>query len=209
MCAVGWKKFVDMTGDQLGKGSERYIANSNITGPHKDAWDWQDWGLTLEALPPRTFLNTLQCNEAHDEFGWLVWQTAWHDDTLGTWHALHLPCSVQLKCFAPRMLCTLLTFACFSRPWPYILCSSSSSSSSLGQYIMPFTIQSWTMLPVMNPSKVRYHQLSINEHAPAKFCMSAKFTSSARPSVDAQIYTCLCAQLYTCVKAITYEKVMK
>jgi len=21
--------------------------------PHKDSWDWQDWGLTLEALPPR------------------------------------------------------------------------------------------------------------------------------------------------------------
>jgi len=91
--------------------------------------------------------------------------------------------TLQLACFAPYILCS-----------SHILCSSSSSSSSLGQYTTPFTIQSWTMLPVMIKEQVRYHQLSINEHAPAKFCMSTKITScgrAARPSVDAQVYTCV------------------
>mmetsp|Transcript_101178 Transcript_101178/g.163225 ORF Transcript_101178/g.163225 Transcript_101178/m.163225 type:complete len:208 (-) Transcript_101178:549-1172(-) len=43
--------------------------------------------------------------------------------------------TLQLACFAPYILCS-----------SHILCSSSSSSSSLGQYTTPFTIQSWTML---------------------------------------------------------------
>ena len=34
----------------------RCIVNWDYNGyhkPHKDSWDWQDWGLTIEALPPR------------------------------------------------------------------------------------------------------------------------------------------------------------
>ena len=37
------------------RASDRYSEHSKreYHEPHKDSWDWQDWGLTLEALPPR------------------------------------------------------------------------------------------------------------------------------------------------------------
>ena len=37
------------------RASDRYFEHSKreYHEPHKDSWDWQDWRLTLEALPPR------------------------------------------------------------------------------------------------------------------------------------------------------------
>jgi len=37
------------------RASDHYSKHSKreYHEPHKDSWDWQDWGLTLEALPPR------------------------------------------------------------------------------------------------------------------------------------------------------------
>ena len=37
------------------RASDRYSKHSKreYHEPHKYSWDWQDWGLTLEALPPR------------------------------------------------------------------------------------------------------------------------------------------------------------
>jgi len=37
------------------RASDRYCEHSKreYHEPHKDSYDWQDWGLTLEALPPR------------------------------------------------------------------------------------------------------------------------------------------------------------
>ena len=37
------------------KASDRYSEHSKreYHEPHKDSWDWPDWGLTLEAFPPR------------------------------------------------------------------------------------------------------------------------------------------------------------
>jgi len=37
------------------RASDRYSEHSKreYYEPHKDSWDWQDWGLTLEAIPQR------------------------------------------------------------------------------------------------------------------------------------------------------------
>ena len=52
-CAYPWNFMCSLY--RTNRASDRYFehSKSEYHEPHKDSWDWQDWGLTLEALPPR------------------------------------------------------------------------------------------------------------------------------------------------------------